>query len=134
MVSVSIRKSRYSHNLVAETEEFTVNLPRIQDLESVKYCGACSGRNTDKFKDLKLTPLPCPPLNHAPMIGEFFHVLGCRVKQIIELGSHDMFIAEVVSVHCREDDQRPVKPYPHPDEQLVYLDGKYWTLTAIESK
>ena len=101
MVSVSIRKSRFSHHLVAEQKEFTANLPLASDLDAVKYCGASSGKRTNKFRDLKLTPVACPPLENAPMIAEFFHVLGCRVIDRVELGSHDMFIAEVVSVHCQ---------------------------------
>jgi len=131
MVSVSIRKSRFSHHLIVENGEFTVNLPRTHDLGAVKHCGATSGKISNKFEGLKLTPVACPPLEHAPMIKEFFHVLGCRVRQVIELGSHDMFIAEVVSIHCCEEDQRSVKPNPHGEEQIVYLDGKYWNLTRI---
>ena len=133
MVSVSIRRSRFSHHLIAEQREFTVNLPRICDLEAVKYCGATSGKKTNKFSDLKLTPAACPPLENTPMIEEFFHVLACRVIDRVELGSHDMFIAEVVNVYCREEDQRnEKKPDPHCAEQIVYLDGKYWTLSPID--
>ncbi|MBU1636467.1 flavin reductase family protein [bacterium] len=131
LVSVSVRKSRFSHHLIAEHREFTVNLPRIHDLDAVKHCGATSGRVVNKFDDLKLTPVVCPSLKHAPMIAEFFHVLGCRVRHIIELGSHDMFVAEVVSIHCSEEDRRSAKPDPHCEEQIVYLDGKYWSLKPM---
>ncbi len=131
MVSVSIRKSRFSHHLVAEVKEFTVNIPRLEDLETVKYCGVKSGRDRNKFEDLKLTPVPCPPLQHAPMIKEFFQTLACRVRQVLELGSHDMFVADVVSVYCREQDRRTVKPDPRCEDQIAYLDGKYWRLTKI---
>ena len=131
MVSVSIRKSRFSHHLIADQREFTVNLPRLEDLDAVKHCGVNSGRDHNKFQDLRLTPVPCPPLSQAPMIKEFFHVLGCRVRQVIELGSHDMFISDVVSVHYSEADRRSVRPNPHAEEQVVYLDGKYWRLFEI---
>ena len=131
MVSVSVRKSRFSHHLIAENGEFTVNLPRVSDLDAVKYCGLKSGRDRNKFDDLNLTPVPCSPLEQAPMIGEFFHALGCRVRQVIELGSHDMFVAEVVSVHVRDQDRRTVRPEPHGEEQIVYLDGKYWQMARI---
>ena len=131
MVSVSVRKSRFSHHLIVENDEFTVNLPRVSDLDAVKYCGVKSGRDCNKFVDLKLTPLACSPLEHAPMIAEFFHVLGCRVRQVIELGSHDMFVADVVCTYVREQDKRTVRPDPRSEEQLVYLDGKYWQLITF---
>ena len=131
MVSVSVRKSRFSHHLINEHREFTVNLPRISDLDAVKYCGLKSGRDRNKFADLRLTPVPCPPLEQAPMIGEFFHALGCRVRHVMELGSHDMFVAEVVSVYVRDEDRRTVRPDPRGAEQIAYLDGKYWRLTKI---
>jgi flavin reductase (DIM6/NTAB) family NADH-FMN oxidoreductase RutF len=130
MVSVSIRKSRFSHHLITETGEFTVNVPRGNELDAVKLCGVKSGRDCRKFSELGLTAVPCPPLESAPMIAEFFHVLACRVREIMELGSHDMFIADVVSLHCREEDRRRIRPDPHGDEQIVYLDGKYWRLTG----
>ena len=131
MVSVSVRKSRFSHHLLREQGEFTVNIPLLGDLEAVKYCGVKSGRNTRKFADLGLTAVACPPLAHAPMVDEFFQTLGCRVRQVVELGSHDMFIAEVVSVYCRADDLRRVRPNPHGAEQIAYLDGKYWRLVEV---
>jgi flavin reductase (DIM6/NTAB) family NADH-FMN oxidoreductase RutF len=130
-VSISVRKPRFSHHLISEYGEFTVNLPRVQDLEAVKYCGTKSGRDCNKFADLKLTPLPCPPLKHAPMIAEFFHTLACRVHQVIELGTHDLFIAEVVGVYHREEDRRTSRPNPHCEEQLVFLDAKFWRLAEI---
>ena len=131
MVSISVRKSRLSHSLISRNREFTVNLPRVQDLDIVKYCGANSGRDGNKFVALNLTPLPCPPLMHAPMIGEFFHTLACRVNQVIELGSHDMFIADVVGIYHREQDRRKLRPDPHAEDQIVYLDGMYWSLTGL---
>jgi flavin reductase (DIM6/NTAB) family NADH-FMN oxidoreductase RutF len=131
MVSVSVRKSRFSHHLIAENMEFTVNVPRLEELEAVKYCGVKSGRDENKFQTLGLTPVACPPLKQAPMVDEFFHVLGCKVQQVIELGSHDMFVAEVVVAYSREQDQRKVRPDPRCDEQVVYLDGKFWGLKPM---
>ena len=130
-VTVAVRQSRFSHHLLKETGEFTVNIPRVGDLEAVKHCGVTSGRDHHKFTDLGLTPVPCPPLAHAPMIDEFFQTLGCRVKRVLELGSHDLFIAEVVSLYCLTADLRRVRPDPHSLEQIAYLDGKYWGLTAL---
>lgn len=132
-VSVSIRRSRYSNRLVRQGGEFSANLPRRGDLEAVKFCGSRSGSEVDKFKALRLTPVPCPPLKQAPMIAECQLVLACRVKHTLELGSHDIFIAEVLAIHCVEDRARPDgRPDPVPEEQLVYLDGRYWGLEVIE--
>ncbi|TKJ40132.1 flavin reductase [candidate division LCP-89 bacterium B3_LCP] len=128
MVSVSIRQSRHSFPLVKETGEFTANIPRVSDLEKVEFCGYKSGRSVNKFKELKLTPLSCPPLDSAPMIEECSLILACKVKHEIPLGSHNMFIAEVVAVHCEEDMVRRTKTaVPFPEEQLIYLDKRYWT-------
>ncbi len=127
MVSVSIRESRFSYPLVKESGEFTVNIPRIADLDAVIHCGTKSGRDTDKFDDLKITPVACHPLKSAPMIEEFLLVLGCQVKQDIKLGSHSIFIAEIVSIHCEEDLVKPNgKADPFPEEQIVYLDKRFW--------
>lgn len=132
-VSVSVRRSRFSHRLIEFRREFTVNIPRTSDLEIVKFCGSVSGMNTNKFADLGLTPKTCPPLKNAPMIDEFFMVLACRVVDIRTLGSHDMFIGEVVGVHCDEDCYKTEgRPDMLPHRQVVYLNGKYWTLTPAE--
>jgi flavin reductase (DIM6/NTAB) family NADH-FMN oxidoreductase RutF len=133
MVNVSIRKSRFSYHLVEGNREFTVNIPRRKDLNAVRLCGVQSGETVDKFAKLRLTPVACPPLAQAPMIQEFPMVLACQVKQIIELGTHDMFISEVVGFHCEESLRRdPARPDPFGTDQLVYLDGKYWSLVPIE--
>ena len=133
-VSVSVRKSRFSNHLLHEYREFTVNIPRAEELEMVKFCGVKSCRDQSKFRELGLTPVPCPPLKHAPMIDEFFQALGCRIKDVIELGSHDMFVAEVMSAWCRAEDLRRVRPDPHGVEQIAFLDGKYWGLTLLSER
>ena len=133
MVSVSIRKSRFSYPLVHKLAEFTANMPRLSDLETVKYCGTKSGRDVNKFTELGLMPAACPPLNFAPMIDEFPLSLACRVKYEMELGSHHIFIAEVVKIHCDMALVRPSqRPDPFSEEQVVYLDGKYWRLKPAE--
>lgn len=133
MISISIRQSRHSYRLVHESREFTVNIPRASDLKAVHYCGAVSGRSLNKFDELGLTAVPCPPLENAPMIAEFFLVLACQVKHEIHLGSHHMFIADVVGIHGeRQAGDLPHRPQLRPLEQIAYLDGKYWGLKAIE--
>lgn len=133
MVSVSIRPSRYSFPLVNESDEFTVNLPSIDQVEIVKHCGTVSGRDENKFETLDLTPIACPPLTQAPMMAEALMSLGCLVRDKKELGTHTIFIAEVVSIHCDENLKRPSgRPEPWPEQQLVYLDGNYWALKKLK--
>ncbi len=132
MVSVSIRKERFSYPLVHNIGEFTANIPRVSELEIVKVCGTKSGRDINKFEELGITPVPCPPLTTAPMIEECSLVLGCKIKHELELGTHCVFIAEVVSIHCDPDRARPSgRPSPNPEDQVVYLDGNYWNLSKI---
>lgn len=102
MLSVSVRPERYSYDIIKETKEFVVNLVTKDLVFATDYCGVKSGRDVDKFKEMKLTPLPSQKIK-APGIGESPVNIECRVTQIIPLGSHDMFLAEVVSVTV--DDQ-----------------------------
>jgi len=133
MVSVSIRPGRFSYPNVMATEEFTVNIPSVQHLNIVKHCGSHSGRDHNKFEKLNLTPADCAPLQSAPMIKEFPLVLACKVKENIELGTHTLFIAEIVAIHSSEENVRPSgRVDPKSKEQLVYLDGRYWRLTPAE--
>jgi len=103
MVSVSIRKERFSHALVKESGEFVVNLVDEQRCHALDFCGVRSGRDVDKFKHCKLTPMPALNLQYAPAIAECPAYLACKVRQVLELGSHDMFIGEVVGVQVRDD-------------------------------
>ena len=132
MIGVAVRESRHSYRLIHTSREFTVNIPRANDLKAVQYCGAVSGRSINKFSELKLTAEPCPPLESAPMIAEFFLSLACHVRHEIHLGSHHLFIADVVGVHGeRQHGDLPHRPDIRPAEQIVYLDGKYWSLKEI---
>lgn len=97
MVSVSIRKERYSHHIIENTGEFTISLTNRQLARATDFCGVRSGRNTDKFAEMKLTPLESTMIS-APGVAQSPVVLECKVKEILRLGSHDMFIAEVVNV------------------------------------
>lgn len=99
MVSVSIRKSRYSHDIIARTKEFVICLTTEELVRFTDYVGIKSGRKVDKFNlpgNLRVTKSESK-LVKAPGIAESPVCLECRVTQILELGSHDMFIAEVVS-------------------------------------
>ena len=93
MLSVSVRKERYSYAILKETGEFVVNLVTGDLVYGADYCGVKSGRDVDKFKDLNLTPLESSFVQ-APGIAESPVNLECRVCQVLELGSHDMFLAD----------------------------------------
>lgn len=97
MVSVSVRKERYSYNILKETGEFVVNLVTKDLVRAADYCGVRSGRNVDKYTEMHLTELPSR-LVEAPGIAESPVNIECRVTEVKELGSHDLFLAEVVSV------------------------------------
>ena len=101
MLSISVRKERYSHSIIKETKEFVVNLTTKDTCFATDYCGVKSGRDVDKFKEMKLTPAAASKIS-APLIDECPVNIECRVVDIKELGSHDMFIAEVVAVHADE--------------------------------
>ena len=94
MVSVSIRKSRYSHKLISETGEFVINLVSKSLCKACDYCGVRGGEKEDKFKACGLTPVKAEGLEYAYAIKEAPVSISCVVKSVTELGSHDMFIGE----------------------------------------
>lgn len=98
MLSVSIRKDRFSHGIVSRSKEFVVNLVPAKLAKACDYCGVKSGRELDKFQAAGLTPAPAPNLKVAPLIEECPVNLECRVEKVLELGSHDMFVARIVGV------------------------------------
>ena len=98
MISVSIRKSRYSHKLISETGEFVVNLVSKSLCKACDYCGVRGGENEDKFRTCGLTPVKAEGLEYAYAIKEAPVSISCTVKSVTELGSHDMFIGEIKSV------------------------------------
>ncbi len=102
MVSVSIRPARYSHRLLMETREFVLNIPTSEMIEKVDICGTKSGRDTDKFKETGFTPLPAKYVA-GHHIAECPVNIEARVKHVINLGVHDLFIAQVVGVFVSED-------------------------------
>ena len=101
MVSISVRPERYSYPILKETGEFVINLTTKELAFATDYCGVKSGRDVDKFKEMGLTPIPASEVK-APMIKESPVNIECKVRQILPLGSHDMFLADVVAVHADE--------------------------------
>ena len=97
MVSISVRKERYSYDIIRETGEFVINLTTNDLTFATDFCGVKSGKDVDKFKEMNLTPSKSKTIS-APGISESPVSLECKVKQVLELGSHDMFLAEVTAV------------------------------------
>ena len=128
MLSISVRKERYSYDILKETGEFVVNLVTKDLVFATDYCGVKSGRDTDKFKEMKLTPLPSQHIS-APGIAESPLNLECRVKQVVELGSHDMFLAEIVGVTVDDRYMDEKGTFHLNDAKLVsYSHGTYFAL------
>lgn len=125
MVTISVRPERYSYPILQETGEFVVNLTTRELVYATDYCGVKSGRDVDKFKEMGLTPIAASIVK-APMIEESPVNLECQVKEVRELGSHAMFLAEVVAVHADErymDEEH--KFHLEKAEPIVYSHGAY---------
>ena len=101
MLSVSLRPERHSYRLIRESGEFVVNLPVAALARAVDLCGVKSGAHTDKFAAAKLSRKPARHVA-APLIAECPVSIECRVKEIVPLGSHHLFLAEVLAVHAEE--------------------------------
>lgn len=98
MLYVSVRPERYSHHMIKETGEFVVNLTTEDLVRATDYCGVRSGKDVDKWKEAGLTRGRADKLSYAPIIEECPVNLECKVTEVKKLGSHDMFLAEVVAV------------------------------------
>lgn len=132
MVSVSIRKERFSHGIISRTGEFTINLTSRALCLATDYCGVKSGRDVDKFADMNLTPIPAAGLTVAPAVAEAPAYLSCRVKDIIELGSHDLFLSEVVDVNIAREYFTESGAISEESMDLVgYVHGKYRLMSDV---
>ncbi len=125
---ISIRKSRHSYGLIQEAGAFVINLTTKDLAFATDYCGVKSGRDEDKFKAMGLTAIAAPNVD-APMIKESPISIECRLKEIVPLGLHDMFIGEVVAIHADPtylDDQG--KFHLDKAQPIAYSHGAYYTL------
>lgn len=128
MVSISVRKSRYSYDIIKESGEFVINLVNKPLCYAADFCGVRSGRDMDKFQEMKLTPLPSKHIK-APGIAQSPVNLECCVRQVIPLGTHDMFVAEIVGVTV-DDAYMDEKGKFHLNETglVAYSHGEYFEL------
>ena len=102
MLYISVRPERYSYHMLKETGEFVVNLTTEKLAYAADWCGVRSGRDVDKWKELNLTKGKAEKLDHAPVILESPVNIECRVTEVKELGTHHMFLAEVMAVQVDE--------------------------------
>ena len=102
MCSVSVRPSRYSHGIIRDSGEFIINLCGEDNLRATDFCGVKSGRDVDKFSACGLTPVAVEGFS-APAIGECPLYLACKVKSVQPLGSHDLFLGEIVRAGVKKE-------------------------------
>ena len=128
MLSISVRPERYSYEMIKSTKEFVVNLTTRDLVRACDYCGVTSGRDVDKFEKMKLTPIKLPNVS-VPGIKESPVNIECRVKKIEELGSHTMFIADVVGVTVDDEYMDENGKFNINDTGLVmYSHGEYFVM------
>lgn len=128
MVSISVRPERFSHHMLMETGEFVINLTTKELAFATDYCGVKSGRDVDKWKEMNLTPVMGNVVK-VPCIAESPVNIECKVVKVEKLGSHDMFVAEVVAVQV-DDAYMDEKNSFHLSNAnpIVYSHGEYYLL------
>ena len=129
MLSISVRPERLSYEYIKESMEFTVNLPGKDLVKKVDFCGVRSGRAVDKIKEMGFVMKEGKEVS-SPYIDDCPVSIECKVKQIIPLGTHDLFIAEVVSSHVNEDlmDEKGKIHFEWAD-LITYCHGEYFPMT-----
>jgi flavin reductase (DIM6/NTAB) family NADH-FMN oxidoreductase RutF len=127
-ITIAVRPSRHSHELLARAGEFAANIPGRDLLHQTDHCGVVSGRDHDKWDEAGLTPEPALHVS-APLIRECPYALECQVVETLELGSHDLFVGRVLAAHAEarfvteagELDYEGMQP-------LTYLPYDYFSL------
>lgn len=130
MCYISVRPERYSHDIIKKNGEFAINLTTRQLAYATDWCGVKSGRDVDKFKEMKLTKERANIIK-APLIKESPVSVECKVKEIVPLGSHDMFVAEIVSIDADEKyiDEKGAFNISKCD-LIAYANGGYYPLES----
>jgi flavin reductase (DIM6/NTAB) family NADH-FMN oxidoreductase RutF len=132
MCYISVRPERHSYPILKKQMEFVINLTTRELAYATDWCGVASGRNHRKFEEMKLTPGRSTVIR-APHVEESPLSIECRAKEILSLGSHDMFIADVVNVRA---DDRYIDPKTgafdmRKADLLVYVHGNYYGLADL---
>ena len=128
MTYISVRPSRFSYNLIKDSGEFVINLPPSTLVRSVDLCGVKSGRDVDKFKTFGLTAEKSFEIS-SPSIAECPVSIECRVKDIIPLGTHDMFISDIVGISVKEElINKNGRLCLDKAGLMAYIHGEYFTI------
>lgn len=128
MLSISVRPSRYSYGLIKKSRVFSVNIMGEDYADKVDYCGVVSGRDVDKWEKTGLTMESGKKIN-APLVGEALVQIECRVKEVMPLGSHTMFLADVIAVHVsRKYMDKNGRFSLEKGKPFVYSHGQYFSL------
>ena len=129
MCYISVRRERHSYDIIRRTGEFVINLTTESLARATDWCGVRSGRDYDKFSEMGLTPEPAQCVA-APVVGESPVSIECRVRQVVELGTHDMFIADVVNVLVDEEfvNKETGKFELERAGLIAYSHGEYYAL------
>jgi len=132
MTYISVQPKRYSHDVIEKSGEFVINLVSVRLAKTMDFCGVRSGRDTDKFEARGLTREKADTVD-APMIAESPVNIECKVKDIIRMPSHDMFIAEITAVHIddRYVDENGAYDFGAMD-LVAFSHGKYYRLDPEE--
>ena len=134
MLSVSIRPERYSHAIIKESGEFVVNLVTEKLTPACDWCGVRSGRDYDKFREMHLTEYPSPFMD-TPAILESPVNIYCKVKEQICLGSHDLFLGEVIGVTADEAYMDENGRFDLAATGLIaYCHGEYYSLDKRQGR
>lgn len=135
MCYISVRKSRFSHKIISDTGEFVINLTTKSLVYEADWCGIKSGKSHNKFNELGLTPVKASMLS-CPVIMESPVNIECKVQKVLELGSHDMFIADVLTVCVSENliDPDTGKLNLNEAELISYINGDYYNLGELIGK
>ncbi|HOJ95429.1 MAG TPA: flavin reductase family protein [Methanospirillum sp.] len=132
-ISFSVQRTRHTYQALLEKKECTISIPSAAYVKEADYFGVTSGRDRDKFADTGLTPVRAPLVN-APYVGEFPIVIECRISRVVDVGVHDLFIAEVVDVllddsHISPDGNVDLGDVPfffyHPLNRSYYKTGEF---------
>ncbi|MHA1238488.1 MAG: flavin reductase family protein [Candidatus Odinarchaeia archaeon] len=128
MISISVRPTRYSYNLIKNSGEFVAAIPDSNMILEVDYCGIVSGRNIDKFEAAPLTKGKAEKVA-APLIMECPVNMECKIRFTKLLGSHEVFIGEIVAIHANEDIVDAEGNIDYSKISLItYVNGEYWSL------
>jgi len=127
VMSVSIRPSRHSYSFIEKTREYVINVPLAHQIREMDFCGTRSGRDMDKWKELNLTKEKASNVS-VPLIKEFPINIECKVIDTINLGSHVIYLGEVLAVNVEEELLINNRLNPLKEDQIAYIAGTYYGL------